>query len=108
MAIEKHWHKVGDTYINDKRIDYFSPRYKKHVIVELSYKSDGATGARDVLTDGWWVHDVLKEFKVFADGSRCSNWKASHILRDILLRDGFYVRANTWFISTLAWGTIVK
>ena len=105
--VKKHWHMKGDMYVNDVHIDYFSKRYNKHVLVKVGYESDGATGARDILSDAWWVHDVLKEFKVFEDGSKCSNWQASNILSDILKRDGYWFRARSWFITTLAWGTVV-
>jgi len=104
----KHWHKEGEYYVNDKEFTYHSPRYNKHITVAKGYVSDGATGARDVDTSAWWCHDVVKQYDVFDDNSTCSNLQASYILYDILKSEGYWFRARSWFISTLAWGTVVK
>lgn len=88
---------------------YYSERYAKNVEItpdDLPY--DGATFAKDINSFAWLYHDVLKRDKKFTDGSECSNWKASVILRDILKADGRYVRAECWFIGTLVWGSIFK
>ncbi|MCK4499523.1 hypothetical protein KAU11_03450 [Candidatus Babeliales bacterium] len=94
----------GIVYFNQKEIKYYSERYKKWVLVPLNYRSDGATGAIDINTDAWWVHDKLCDSGVFDDKSPCTNWQASMILRDILRRDNYYARATTWFISTWLFG----
>ena len=103
-----NWHKEGKYYINDRSFTYYSKRYDKYVTVYEEYSSDGATGARDIDTSGFWVHDILKEFKVFGDGSVCTNKQASYILYDILKSEGYWFRARSWFLTTLAWGTLVK
>ena len=95
----------GD-YIRLQRLEYYSPRYKKTSFTEVGYISDGATWAVDIDSEGWWVHDGLKEFKVWSDGSKCSNWQASWVLYDILRAEGHTIRKVTWLITTLLWGTI--
>lgn len=87
-------------YILDKPILYFSTRYNKDVLVPKGYPSDGATGARDIDSKGWWVHDVLCDHGVFFDGSPCTNWQASMILHDILIQEGYWFRARSWFVMT--------
>ena len=57
---------------------------------------------------GWLYHDVLKRDKCFEDGSPCSNFQASMVLRDILASEGRYIRSSTWFISTLVYGEVKR
>lgn len=95
-------------YVVKEDICYFSPRYNKWVRVGAKDWSDGATGAPDIDSFGWIFHDELKKDKVFADKTKCSNLKASFILSDILKVEGKWFRARSWFITTLAWGTVVK
>ncbi len=103
----QYWHKDGNRYINDAEFVYYPERYDKYVTVRKGYVSDGATGARDVDSKGWWVHDVVKESKRFDDDSECTNWQASNILSDILKSEGYWFRARSWFLATLLWGTVV-
>ena len=91
-------------YLCPKRIEYYSKRYDKTIIVPLGYPSDGATGAIDLDTIGWWVHDVLCNTGKFSDGTSCTNWQASVVLHDILLSDGHWFFARRWFIATLLLG----
>ncbi len=91
-------------YILAKSIWYISARYGKEVLVPKGYQSDGATGARDIDSRGWWVHDVLCEYGVFYDGTPCTNWEASMILHDILRQEGRWFRARSWFIATWLMG----
>ena len=96
-------------YVNPFRIRYYSSRYKKWVIVEKGYPSDGATGAIDIKNSiSWWVHDKLKATEKFEDGSYCSNFKASRIISDILWEEKHYIRAYTWGIATFLWGEVIK
>ena len=91
-------------YLCPKRIYYRSKRYNKVVIVEKGYPSDGATGAVDVDSRAWWVHDKLCDTGVFEDGTKCKNWQASMILGDILQEDGFYFRRFRWILPTFLFG----
>lgn len=98
------WKKVGKQYVNQEVFLYRSKRYKKTVVMPKGFISDGATGATDILSNAWGIHDVLKRTKVFDDGSKCSNWQASTVLFDILKSEGRNIRAPIWFTGTLLWG----
>ena len=87
-----------------KQYKYFSLRYGKWVHCNVGMKSDGATGAWDINSFGWLVHDKLCKTAVFEDGSPCTNWQASMILSDILKSEGRWVRAQTWKYSTFVFG----
>ena len=91
-------------YINKKEIRYWSPRYKKWIVVEEGFKSDGATGAIDIYSEAWWVHDKVKETEKFNDGTPCTNRQASMILYDILRSEGRKIRAPFWCAGTYLWG----
>jgi len=92
-------------YKNPKRIEYFSRRYGKTVIVPKGYESDGASGpAIDIPSTGWWIHDKLCDTGTFEDGTPCTNWQASMVLRDVLRAEGRGIRKVTWFWSTLFFG----
>lgn len=91
---------VVKRYKLQHKIRYFSLRYKKWITVPKGYPSDGATGARDIKSQSWWVHDWLCDYGVFDDGTQCNNWQASMIVRDILLDEDRWFRAHTWFVMT--------
>ena len=87
-----------------EQIEYFSERYEKWVVVEVGFVSDGATGAADLTTRAWWLHDKVCVTKKFADGSRCNRWQGSMILSDTLWEDGYRPQAILWFVPTLLGG----
>ena len=87
-------------YYRKTGFTYYSAGYDKFITVPAGYPSDGATGARDINSLSWWVHDVLCDFGVFDDGTPCTNWQASTILSDILKAEGRWFRARSWFIMT--------
>ncbi len=91
-------------YIRKKKLVYYSKRYNKYITVHKGYQSDGATGAIDITSDGWWVHDVLCDTGEFDDGTKCTNWQASTILSDILRSEGRWLRAIYWFPATWLFG----
>lgn len=91
-------------YTNKKLITYFSVRYQKWISVPAGYKSDGATGAKDISGDSWWIHDKLCDDGTFDDGTKCTNWQASKILSDVLKKEGRWFRARTWFVATWLFG----
>lgn len=93
-------------YWNKAEIKYWSERYGKMVTVEKCYPSDGATFAVDIYSDGWWVHDKVKDTRMFDDGTECTNVQASYMLYDILKAEGRWARARYWFASTLVFGEI--
>ncbi len=91
-------------YVRQTRLVYYSERYDKYVTVPKGYTSDGATGAIDIRSDSWWVHDKLCDFGLFDDLSPCNNLQASAILSDILKDEGRWIRARTWFVMTWLFG----
>ena len=95
-------------YVCTTPIVYRSPRYGKVITVETGFVSDGATGAYDIRSIGWWVHDKLCDTYQWDDGSRCSNWQASVVLHDILKAEGRWFRCRSWFVATLIFGEIRK
>jgi len=95
-------------YIVHTEYKYYSKRYNKWIVAHVGMPTDGATGALDINSFSWLIHDKLKVRKTFEDGTKCSNWKASCVIYDILKRDGFWFRARSWYLSTLMWGTFVK
>ena len=98
------FHYDSEWIVLDESFTYYSSRYGKYIYLEKGFKSDGATGAFDIHSIAYLVHDKLCDTGVFEDGTICSNWKASMILSDILRRDGFYIRKYTWFIATWFFG----
>lgn len=95
----------GKGYRLKKDIVYYSPRYRKYKTVPAGFISDGASGpAEDIVSVSWWVHDALCADYAWDDGSRCSVWQSSNVIRDILLDEGRYIRANRWFVATLVYG----
>jgi hypothetical protein len=83
---------------------YYSPRYKKYVMLFAGDCSDGATGAIDILSRGWWFHDKLCVTGTWMDGTRLTNYQCSQVLYDILWSEGRYFRALYWKWSTFALG----
>lgn len=97
LDIEKPYKALGS-------IAYYSRRYKKTVIVNIGDRSDGATGAIDIPSLGWWIHDELCKTGKFADGTKCTNWQASMVLSDILWSEGRYIRSQRWKYATFLFG----
>lgn len=91
-------------YYNETEFTYYSSRYNKFVLVPQGFVSDGATGAFDINSKGWWVHDVLCEEGTWRDGTPINNWQASMVLHDILVMEGRWFRARSWFIATWLFG----
>ena len=101
---EKYKYKLLTSY------RYYSKRYSKHITVPYGYLSDGATGAKDIHSWSWWVHDKLCDTGMFDDGTKCSNWQASRILSDILASEWSIqrpfrgIRSFLWLPATWLFG----
>ena len=101
-------------YINKDEIKYYSKRYDKYVTVPEGYLSDGASGAIDIYSDGWFVHDWIcgnwlgagpkPKGGEFDDGTKINNRQASQILSDILRSEGRWIRAQYWYTFTWLFG----
>ena len=100
--------RAGDNKILGYRlkenIAYYSLRYGKWVGAEKGDRSDGATAAKDLNSFGWIFHDELCNDGTFEDGSKCTNWQASHILTDIMKTEGYWFRTRSWFVATWLFG----
>lgn len=87
-----------------EEIVYKSARYGKTITVPVGAISDGATGAMDITSRSWWVHDELCRRGTWDDGSKISNWECSQILQDILVEEGRYWQSKRWFWATWIFG----
>lgn len=85
-------------------IKYTSTRYGKTTVVPKGYKSDGATGAFDIWSEAWWVHDKLCDQGTWDDKTPITNWEASTVLSDILATEGRWFRARYWWLATWLFG----
>lgn len=86
-------------------IVYTSHRYGgKTVTCFAGENFDGATGATDIVSKSWFVHDKVCKTHKWDDGTECTNLQRSYILHDILMKEGRWFRAHSWFIATYAWG----
>jgi hypothetical protein len=90
-------------YRLNRDFTYESPRYGKKVTVKAG-EYDGATGATDITSDGWLVHDQLCNAGVWDDGTPLSNWECSQVLQDILKAEKRWARARYWFWFTWFFG----
>jgi hypothetical protein len=108
IEIPRYSSYTTDSGINGYKIcqkfSYKSYRYAKAVIINEGTISDGATGAFDIISAGWWVHDELCKTGHWSDGTKCTNLQASTVLHDILKSEGRWFRAKTWFIMTFLFG----
>ena len=102
-----------DRYINEdgkeryrvfEEIRYYSTRYNKWVVAKVNDDFDGATGALDINSFGWIIHDVLCRDGYFEGGTKCNNWQASSVLSDILKEENRWFRARSWFVATWLFG----
>lgn len=83
---------------------YYSKRYKKTKTISIGDRSDGATGAFDIPSSSWWVHDALSESGCWDDGTKLTNWQCSQVISDILKSEGRWVRSRRWKYFTFAIG----
>ncbi len=87
-----------------RAIKYYSERYQKSCNVDIGYISDGATGAVDIFSEAWWIHDKLCDVGKWDDGTPVTNLQASMVIRDVLMDEGRYLRAQYWFLATFLFG----
>lgn len=96
--------KDGNYYVAQD-VQYWSKRYKKYVTAEFGIY-DGATGAVDIPSKAWIIHDQICNKPFFDDGTTITSWQAAQILFDILWEEKYYFRANRWRFSTFAFGCV--
>ena len=96
---------AGDTdYVLDTPVMYWSPRYENFIRIPSGYHSDGSTGALDIHSLSWWVHDKICNDPTFEDETPITAWMAASVLYDILRSEGRWIRARTWRYSTFFMG----
>lgn len=95
-----HWDESIGRYVLEEVFSYYSERYKKRVSITIPYTSDGATGAFDILSAAWWVHDWMCDGHGWDDGTQPTRWEASQVLHDILKDEGYWARAEYWRLAT--------
>lgn len=83
---------------------WVSERYGKKVVIREGTVRDGATGAWDIVSLSWWIHDQLCADGHWADGSDVSPWQAASVLGDILRAEGRWARATYWKWATYLLG----
>jgi len=87
-------------WVLDENFKYFSERYGKWVFLPEGYRSDGATGAFDIISAAWWVHAKLCEDMAWEDGSPATRWQGSRVCSDSLDAEGRQFRSFTWKYAT--------
>ncbi len=95
---------VGDGYVAVQDHRYYSRRYNRSITIKARFYSDGATGARDISSDAWWVHDHICRYAKWDDGTPIDNWTASTVLGDILWAEGHRWRSVYWWFATYLLG----
>lgn len=99
FAIDQDILSDGNYRLN-KTIKYTSPRYGKTSTVPAGRISDGATGAMDIVSRGWWIHDELCKRGKWDDGTKLTNWQCSQVLQDVLTEEGRRLQGHRWFWAT--------
>lgn len=95
----------GKTWYHlDQGFTWADKKTGKKITVPAGFVSDGASGAIDIRSKAWWVHDWICERNGFNDGSECSNWDASRILSNILWSEKRFFRSSYWRWSTFFLG----
>lgn len=98
------YRKVEGGYRLNNPEKYYSKRYGKWVELEDDMFSDGATGAFDIFSLAWWIHDKLCDTGKWMDGTRLTNWQASRVLADILWSERRFFRSIYWLFTTFLGG----
>lgn len=91
-------------YVSHEDFVYYSPRYKLSVFVQKGQVRDGASGAMDIKSSSWWVHDQLCADGKWYNGTPCTRVQAANVLYDILWDEGHYLRAHSWRAATYLFG----
>lgn len=102
--IPKYTKLDNGLYRINETVYYKSHRYNRSVVIPKGTIRDGASGAMDIRSLSWWVHDQLCAEGVWDDGTPVTNWQASCVLSDILYNEGRWFRARSWLLATYALG----
>jgi hypothetical protein len=96
----------GMKYCLHESASAYSRRYDRWIHIDAGTLSDGATGAKDLLSSwSWWFHDELCSNCCWSNGSPCSAKQASQVVSDILDDEGRDIRRWTWKFCTYWFGS---
>ena len=90
------YQKIGDT-------SHRGPHGKTKTIPNERL-SDGATCAKDLCPEAFFLHDEICIDPFWDDGTAITNWSASMEYRHILIRNGFKTRGKIRFYFTFIFG----
>jgi len=102
--ILKYSKRPDGLYVTHEAYRYYSERYQRHVFIKEGQVRDGASGAMDIRSSSWWVHDQLCADACWYDGTPCTRSEAANVLYDILWDEGRYLRAHSWRAATYLFG----
>lgn len=85
---------------------YTDPKTGNYIEVFDGEVSDGSTGALDIHSAAWWVHDAICRDGHWHGPKKdpIGSYTAARILSDILRKEGRWARAFYWRWSTFAFG----
>jgi hypothetical protein len=96
--------KDGNKYIRLTYLLYHSKMFNQDVEIKVGDLSDGASGAFDIPSESWWVHDQLCKTGTWLGGDKLCNFTASTVLANILFSEGHYRRSFYWWWATFWFG----
>lgn len=103
----KYRERSDGLYVCTETYNYYSPRYQERITVYEGTVRDGASGAIDIVSSAWWIHDEIcarEPVPAWDSGKLISAWEAAMVLRDILKAEGRWARAFYWRWFTFAFG----
>jgi hypothetical protein len=93
-------------YYCPREFTWIDKKTGESVTVPVGYPSDGATGATDIWSYGWFAHDILCDRGTWDSMKICTPRDASRVLKDILHSEGRWFRAFTWGFFTYVYTRI--
>lgn len=93
-------------YVCTETYRWHSSRYGESITVYEGTVRDGASGAINIRSSSWWVHDEIcaREPPQWDSGNPISAWQAAATLSDVLASEGRWARAIYWRWSTFMLG----
>ena len=106
LLMIKYRKRSDGLYVCTETYRYFSRRYDERITIYEGTVRDGASGAIDIESSSWWVHDEIcaRTPPKWDSGALISAWQAATVLSDILAAEGRWARAFYWRWSTFLFG----
>ena len=83
---------------------YHSSMFNQDVEIFEGDRSDGASGAFDIKSNSWWIHDKICKTGCWKSGQKMCNFVASTVIGNILATEGHYRRSVYWWFATFFGG----